>query len=74
MTNGEMIRAMKNDGLAEFLMAYPCQICDERTGKPLFCDDKYQCRECINDWLNEDSEKRTKNWFKQNENTESHAP
>ena len=55
MTNGDMIRSMKNDALAEFLMAYPCQVCDTRTGKPPFCDDeKYNCRECINDWLDAD--------------------
>lgn len=53
MTNGDMIRSLKDDALAEFLMSEP--ICDERIGKPPFCETAIpHCRECLNEWLGEE--------------------
>lgn len=63
MTNGDVIRSMQNDVLAEFLMGD--EICEERQNSPPFCNGiECRCRECIYDWLNEETGKRMVDWFK----------
>ena len=50
MTNGDKIRAMSDEELAQ-IMKYGC--CDN-----LYCmtKDTYECKECWVDWLNQEAE------------------
>ena len=57
MTNGERIRQMTDEQLAEWLdneASYTCNICIRRNEKSS-CSD-YICEECVTKWLKQESE------------------
>lgn len=46
MTYGDFFRSMSDEQICDYLMGF-CFPCDEKIGKPPYCDGKSNCKPCI---------------------------